>query len=53
MDVLLLLGVQVDFQRFPPRLDSRAEFSVWLCEQHNIVNEMLGGWGEESGHTVG
>jgi FAD-linked sulfhydryl oxidase len=25
----------------PPRLDSRASFSVWLCEQHNLVNSKL------------
>ncbi|QDZ20214.1 sulfhydryl oxidase [Chloropicon primus] len=26
----------------PPRLESRAAFSVWVCEQHNLVNDKLG-----------
>lgn len=24
------------------RVDSRTSFSVWLCEQHNIVNKKIG-----------
>lgn len=24
------------------RVDSRASFSEWLCEQHNIVNKKIG-----------
>jgi len=26
----------------PPRANSRAELSVWMCEMHNQVNEKLG-----------
>ena len=26
----------------PPRLESRKEFALWMCEQHNLVNEKLG-----------
>lgn len=26
----------------PPRLNNREEFSLWLCEEHNVVNEKLG-----------
>jgi len=25
----------------PPRVDSKEAFSLWLCEQHNLVNEKL------------
>jgi FAD-linked sulfhydryl oxidase len=25
----------------PPKLDSREEFALWVCEQHNLVNEKL------------
>eukprot|EP00388_Colpodella_angusta_P026077 GDKK01004435.1.p1 GENE.GDKK01004435.1~~GDKK01004435.1.p1 ORF type:complete len:173 (+),score=35.16 GDKK01004435.1:1-519(+) len=36
----------VDFQESikisPPRAGSRAELSLWMCEQHNEVNEKLG-----------
>ncbi len=35
-----------DFQEkikdHPPKLDSREDFALWMCEQHNIVNEKLG-----------
>mmetsp|Transcript_36770 Transcript_36770/g.92169 ORF Transcript_36770/g.92169 Transcript_36770/m.92169 type:complete len:98 (+) Transcript_36770:126-419(+) len=35
-----------DFQgiiaEHPPRVDSRYEFSQWMCEAHNKVNEHLG-----------
>ena len=35
-----------DFQKEiasdPPKLDSRDEFAIWMCEQHNIVNRKLG-----------
>lgn len=35
-----------DFQRImtehPPRLRTRDEFAVWLCEAHNDVNAQLG-----------
>ncbi|GLD93280.1 hypothetical protein PINS_up001872 [Pythium insidiosum] len=34
-----------DFQReivkSPPRVDSRSSFSLWLCEQHNLVNKKI------------
>jgi mitochondrial FAD-linked sulfhydryl oxidase len=33
---------QIDIQTNPPRLNSRTEFSMWLCEQHNLVNELIG-----------
>ena len=26
----------------PPRVESRGAFAVWVCEQHNLVNEELG-----------
>ena len=26
----------------PPKLDSRQDFALWLCDQHNIVNRKLG-----------
>ena len=26
----------------PPRVESRGAFAVWVCEQHNLVNEKLG-----------
>lgn len=26
----------------PPRLDTRYDFTLWLCEAHNIVNDRLG-----------
>jgi FAD-linked sulfhydryl oxidase len=29
-------------QRYPPRLESRREFSRWMCDVHNNVNEQLG-----------
>lgn len=31
-----------DIEVNPPRLGSRAEFVLWVCEQHNMVNEALG-----------
>jgi FAD-linked sulfhydryl oxidase len=31
-----------DLAARPPRLGSRDEFAVWLCEAHNGVNEALG-----------
>lgn len=27
---------------FPPRVSSQEEFSMWMCEAHNIVNRRLG-----------
>lgn len=29
-------------EKHPPRTESRKEFSQWMCEAHNIVNERLG-----------
>jgi hypothetical protein len=29
-------------QEFPPKLDSRDEFILWICESHNRVNLRLG-----------
>ena len=26
----------------PPKLESRNSFILWMCEQHNIVNESIG-----------
>jgi FAD-linked sulfhydryl oxidase len=34
--------LQQELQTNPPRVDSRASFSLWMCEQHNAVNEALG-----------
>jgi FAD-linked sulfhydryl oxidase len=31
-----------DMEANPPKLDSRDEFSIWLCERHNSVNQSLG-----------
>lgn len=31
-----------ELAKFPPRVESRQEISVWLCELHNSVNERLG-----------
>jgi len=28
-------------EEFPPNLNSRDEFAMWLCHQHNLVNEKL------------
>lgn len=29
-------------KQFPPRVESRVELSVWVCEEHNRVNAELG-----------
>lgn len=31
-----------ELQVHPPRVDSRKSLSMWLCEMHNEVNEILG-----------
>ncbi|XP_022658448.1 FAD-linked sulfhydryl oxidase ALR-like isoform X2 [Varroa jacobsoni] len=31
-----------EMQKSPPRVTSRWELSMWLCEQHNIVNKKIG-----------
>eukprot|EP00301_Raphidiophrys_heterophryoidea_P009817 c1478_g1_i1.p1 GENE.c1478_g1_i1~~c1478_g1_i1.p1 ORF type:complete len:193 (-),score=34.63 c1478_g1_i1:247-825(-) len=33
---------ELDVEDNPPRLETREAFSVWICEQHNVVNEKLG-----------
>uniref|UniRef100_A0A7S2D2E8 Sulfhydryl oxidase n=1 Tax=Haptolina brevifila TaxID=156173 RepID=A0A7S2D2E8_9EUKA len=33
---------QAGLEESPPRANSRAELSVWLCEAHNRVNRLLG-----------
>ncbi|KAG8466393.1 hypothetical protein KFE25_002149 [Diacronema lutheri] len=34
--------LQIAMASTPPRLGSRAEFSLWMCELHNHVNEQVG-----------
>ena len=34
---------RVDSRASPPRVDSRASLSRWVCERHNEVNAKLGG----------
>lgn len=34
--------LQGEVERNPPRYNSRADFSLWMCEQHNAVNSELG-----------
>ena len=29
-------------EAMPPKLDSRDDFILWTCEQHNLVNESIG-----------
>ena len=31
-----------DLEKSPPMVETREDFSVWLCKQHNRVNESLG-----------
>lgn len=35
-----------DFQEkiaeYPPKVNSRTDLSIWMCKQHNLVNEKLG-----------
>ena len=31
-----------EMEKSPPRTASRAELSIWVCEQHNLVNDKLG-----------
>ena len=33
---------QESLKKMPPEVESRKELCVWLCEQHNVVNEKLG-----------
>ncbi|KAL3815706.1 hypothetical protein ACHAXA_004886 [Cyclostephanos tholiformis] len=33
---------QKNVQLSPPRTETREDLCIWLCEQHNIVNEKLG-----------
>ncbi|KAF4324221.1 hypothetical protein BBO99_00000061 [Phytophthora kernoviae] len=32
---------QKEIAKSPPRVESRTTFSMWLCEQHNIVNRKI------------
>ncbi|CAI5704265.1 unnamed protein product [Peronospora effusa] len=32
---------QKEIVKSPPRVESRTSFSMWLCEQHNIVNRKI------------
>ena len=34
--------LQIDLERLPPQVGSRRELSLWVCQQHNLVNELLG-----------
>ena len=27
---------------FPPKVESRDAFMIWMCEQHNLINESIG-----------
>mmetsp|Transcript_34462 Transcript_34462/g.89259 ORF Transcript_34462/g.89259 Transcript_34462/m.89259 type:complete len:143 (-) Transcript_34462:1992-2420(-) len=31
-----------EMEKDPPNVDSRASLSMWVCRQHNVVNEKLG-----------
>ena len=33
---------QLKIKETPPKLDSRNDFALWLCDQHNMVNRKLG-----------
>mmetsp|Transcript_18531 Transcript_18531/g.26123 ORF Transcript_18531/g.26123 Transcript_18531/m.26123 type:complete len:127 (-) Transcript_18531:18-398(-) len=33
---------QKEVRENPPKVDSREEFSIWLCLQHNTVNRKIG-----------
>ena len=33
---------RVEIAKSPPKLDSRKDFAIWLCNQHNLVNKKLG-----------
>jgi FAD-linked sulfhydryl oxidase len=33
--------LQEKLVEFPPQLESREEFALWFCMQHNLVNEKL------------
>jgi len=33
---------QEEIKKSPPKLDSRDEFALWFCQQHNVVNKKLG-----------
>jgi len=35
-------GLRVAMETSPPRVESRKEFSLWVCETHNHVNEQIG-----------
>ena len=31
-----------EIKKSPPKVDSKEDLAMWLCEQHNIVNDKLG-----------
>ncbi|CDW90284.1 UNKNOWN [Stylonychia lemnae] len=33
---------QIKIKDHPPKLDSRNDLVIWMCEQHNFVNQKLG-----------
>ena len=33
---------ETEVAKSPPRLESREALSIWLCEQHNLVNTKVG-----------
>lgn len=33
---------QINVEKSPPRTETREDLCIWLCEQHNNVNEKLG-----------
>ena len=33
---------RTEIERSPPKVESQEEFSRWVCEQHNAVNDKLG-----------
>jgi FAD-linked sulfhydryl oxidase len=35
-------GLQINMREYPPKVDSRKDFSIWMCEAHNRVNEQMG-----------
>ncbi|KAF8820500.1 Erv1 / Alr family protein [Cardiosporidium cionae] len=37
------LGFEEIIASHPPRLDCRENFSLWMCEAHNLVSEEIGG----------
>jgi len=34
--------LQEEIKKWPPRVESRQQLGMWMCEMHNKVNKMLG-----------